>query len=106
MDLEWLWLIIPCAYISISTFFFCFPTILCKKYRYKYQPFNDLVDSSQAFCIGHRGGGFEGPENTVELFEKNHNIVHMFELDVCLTKDGKLVVHHDARLTRTCGSDI
>lgn len=27
----------------------------------------------------------------------------MFELDVCLTKDKKLVVHHDATLKRLCG---
>lgn len=27
----------------------------------------------------------------------------MFELDVCLTKDKKLVVHHDSTLSRTCG---
>lgn len=30
----------------------------------------------------------------------------MFELDVCLTKDNQLVVHHDANLIRTCGRDI
>ena len=30
----------------------------------------------------------------------------MFELDVCLTRDKKLVVHHDAFLNRTCGKDI
>lgn len=27
----------------------------------------------------------------------------MFELDVCLTKDKRLVVHHDSNLGRTCG---
>lgn len=30
------------------------------------------------YCIGHRGGGWEGPENTVELFKKNYNRLHMF----------------------------
>jgi glycerophosphoryl diester phosphodiesterase len=29
----------------------------------------------------------------------------MFELDICVTKDGKLVVHHDTNLKRTCGVD-
>ena len=29
----------------------------------------------------------------------------MYELDVCLTKDKKLVVHHDALLRRTCGQE-
>ena len=27
----------------------------------------------------------------------------MFELDAVLTKDKKLVIHHDANLARTCG---
>jgi glycerophosphoryl diester phosphodiesterase len=27
----------------------------------------------------------------------------MFEMDVCETKDGILVVHHDQELLRTCG---
>ena len=30
----------------------------------------------------------------------------MFELDVCLTKDKKLVVHHDATLMRLCGKAL
>ena len=30
----------------------------------------------------------------------------MFELDVCLTKDKQLVVHHDANVLRTCGKPI
>ena len=30
----------------------------------------------------------------------------MFELDVCLTKDKKLVVHHDATLIRLCGKAL
>ena len=29
----------------------------------------------------------------------------MFELDICITQDGQLVVHHDANLQRTCGVD-
>ena len=30
----------------------------------------------------------------------------MFELDVCLTKDKQLVVHHDANVSRTTGKSI
>ena len=29
----------------------------------------------------------------------------MFELDVCETKDGQLIVHHDTNLKRTTGHD-
>jgi glycerophosphoryl diester phosphodiesterase len=65
MDLSWLGLIIPLSYILISTFFFVFPNILHKRKKYKYPPFNDLIESNALFCIGHRGGGWEGPENTI-----------------------------------------
>lgn len=30
----------------------------------------------------------------------------MYELDVCFTKDKKLVVHHDHDLARTCNKHI
>jgi len=42
----------------------------------------------------------------MEVFEKNDRRLHMFELDVCLTKDKKLVVHHDSNTSRTCGVNI
>ena len=68
MELAWLGFIIPISYVLISVFFLCFPNILHSKKRYQYRPFNDLLNSNQLFCIGHRGGGWEGPENTIELF--------------------------------------
>lgn len=39
----------------------------------------------------------------MELFRSTAKISHMFELDICVTKDNQLVVHHDANLRRTCG---
>lgn len=78
MDLEWLGLIIPVSYYLISTIFLCFPNILHTKHRYKYEPFNNLIESNSMYCIGHRGGGWEGPENTIELFKQNYNRLHMF----------------------------
>lgn len=71
--------------------------------KYVYEPFNNLIESNKVFCIGHRGGAWEGPENCLETFIKHDELLHMFELDVCLTKDKKLVVHHDATLSRLCG---
>lgn len=103
MDLEWLALIIPGAYYLLSLFFFIFPNILHKRMKYSYEPFNYLIETNKVFCIGHRGGAWEGPENTLEVFRKHDTLLHMFELDVCLTKDKKLVVHHDATLIRLCG---
>ena len=79
MDLDWLWLIIPGAYILISTFFLCFP---CCRHRYRHPVLNQLLEGKKILSIGHRGGGFEGPENTLELFKKTSGILHMFELDI------------------------
>jgi hypothetical protein len=61
MDLDWLWLIVPAAYIVISTFFLCLPNILYRRKLYQYDVFNQLTESDSLFCIGHRGGAFEGP---------------------------------------------
>ena len=74
--------------------------------KYVYEPFNTLIESDKLFCIGHRGGAWEGPENCMETFKKFDHLEHMFELDVCLTKDHQLVVHHDATLTRLTGRPL
>ena len=44
-------------------------------------------------------------ENTFEAFDLCQEEVDMLEMDVCETKDGVLVVHHDKTLLRTCGID-
>ncbi|MGK2742123.1 glycerophosphodiester phosphodiesterase family protein [Tepidicaulis sp. LMO-SS28] len=49
--------------------------------------------------IAHRGGAGLWPENTMEAFSSALDLgVDGFELDVHLTKDGVLVIHHDAAL--------
>ncbi|MBI2424145.1 MAG: nuclear transport factor 2 family protein [Candidatus Hydrogenedentes bacterium] len=67
-----------------------------------------LLLSAPSFGAGvlgacaHRGDTKEAPENTVPAF---HSAVakgaHMIEFDVCLTKDGQLVLMHDATVDRT-----
>jgi glycerophosphoryl diester phosphodiesterase len=48
---------------------------------------------------GHRGARGLAPENTIESFRTALSIgVTTLELDVGMTKDGVLVVHHDERL--------
>lgn len=42
------------------------------------------------------------PENSCEAFEKACALSYGIELDVQLTKDGKIVVFHDATLERMC----
>jgi glycerophosphoryl diester phosphodiesterase len=52
--------------------------------------------------IGHRGARAYEPENTIRSFKKAIEIgVDAVELDVRKTKDGQLVVMHDADVKRT-----
>ena len=51
--------------------------------------------------IAHRGARAFAPENTLSSFEKAKSFgCPMFEMDVHVSKDGELVVHHDEKLTR------
>jgi len=51
------------------------------------------------FCIAHRGGTGLRPENTLAAFRHGISIgADGVELDVHLTSDGVVVVHHDATL--------
>ncbi len=51
--------------------------------------------------IAHRGARAFAPENTLAAFQKAKTFAcQMFEMDVRLSKDGELVVHHDEQLTR------
>lgn len=52
--------------------------------------------------IAHRGGSGIRPENTVAAFGHAHDLgIRTMELDVHLTSDDVLVVHHDISLDRT-----
>lgn len=52
--------------------------------------------------IGHRGARFYEPENTLRSFRKALELgVDTVELDVRRTKDGEIVVIHDAEVDRT-----
>lgn len=52
--------------------------------------------------IGHRGAAALAPENTLEAFESGVRAgADMLEFDVQRTKDGELLVVHDATLFRT-----
>ncbi len=50
----------------------------------------------------HRGGAALRPENTIEAFDHGLSFgADGLELDVHLSKDGVVVIHHDATLERT-----
>ncbi len=52
--------------------------------------------------FAHRGGAALAPENTMVAFDQAAALgVDGFELDVRLSSDGVVVVHHDAMLDRT-----
>src|SRR5512141_1213739 len=53
-------------------------------------------------AIAHRGHSVECPENTREAYEQAIMLgAEMIECDVNMTRDGVLVMLHDARLERT-----
>lgn len=57
--------------------------------------------SAQQLVLGHRGGRREQDENTLSAFTNAvANGIKCFETDVRMSKDGKLVVSHDASLDR------
>ena len=56
--------------------------------------------------VAHRGASIEAPENTLAAVELAWQLnADAVEIDVQLTRDGKLAVIHDATLTRTAGID-
>ncbi|HEX2101273.1 MAG TPA: glycerophosphodiester phosphodiesterase family protein, partial [Candidatus Synoicihabitans sp.] len=63
--------------------------------------------SGRPRVFAHRGGSGLAPENTLAAFEHGLELgADGLELDVHLSRDGVVVVHHDPRLDRTtnrCG---
>ena len=57
-------------------------------------------------CFAHRGANSLAVENTVPAFEKARQLgARCYELDVQLTADKKIVVHHNYSLLETAGVD-
>ena len=59
----------------------------------------------QVEIIAHRGASEEAPENTLAAFRLGWQQGDACELDVHLSKDGQIVVIHDATTRRTAGVD-
>ena len=62
----------------------------------------------RGWMYAHRGlhdGNVNVPENSMKAFELAVEKGYGMELDVQLTHDRKLVVHHDGTLKRVCGVD-
>lgn len=64
----------------------------------------DFFDLARPRVIAHRGASGDFPENTIVAFRAAAEAgAPYFELDVHMTRDGTIVVSHDATLERTCG---
>lgn len=59
---------------------------------------------AKVLVIGHRGSGL-APENTLAAFRAGLPHSDMLELDIHLTRDGAVIVAHDADAQRTTGKD-
>src|SRR6187455_766122 len=58
--------------------------------------------SSRPLVFAHRGGSALAPENTLASFDNGLSLgADGLELDVHLSRDGVVVVHHDTTLERT-----
>ena len=58
--------------------------------------------SARPLVFAHRGGAALAPENTVAAFDRGLALgADGLELDVRLSRDGVVVVHHDRRVDRT-----
>ena len=61
-----------------------------------------FFESSRPLVFAHRGGGALAPENTIAAFDNGLALgADGLELDVRLSSDGVVVVHHDRLLDRT-----
>jgi glycerophosphoryl diester phosphodiesterase len=64
--------------------------------------FFDTAASRRPLVFAHRGGSALAPENTMAAFDNGLALgADGLELDVHLSSDGRVVVHHDRTLERT-----
>jgi glycerophosphoryl diester phosphodiesterase len=65
-------------------------------------PLHPAFAPGAAAVFAHRGGAALAPENTLAAFDQAIALgVDGLELDVRLSRDGEVVVHHDATVDRT-----
>lgn len=56
--------------------------------------------------VGHRGARNLATENTLAAIEAGYRYADAVEIDLRLTKDGQLILHHDATLERIYGMNM
>jgi glycerophosphoryl diester phosphodiesterase len=66
-----------------------------------------LAADPKVEIVAHRGASFDAPENTVAAIKLAwEQKADASEFDIYLTKDGKIVVIHDATTKRTAGAEL
>ncbi len=66
--------------------------------------FKAFAQENDIMILAHRGGCGEGMENTEGSFKRSLEAgIKAYEMDVRITKDGKIVLQHDHTLKRTSG---
>src|SRR6266704_6723304 len=67
-----------------------------------WKPRHHFFSSPRPVVFAHRGGSALAPENTIQAFDNGLRLgADGIELDVRLSRDGAVVVHHDRTLDRT-----
>ena len=92
---------VTCRVLVKTIIFICalLVAISCKAPEKRTSPQNLDQLSKKVYLIGHRGAAGLAPENTLAAFRRACEIgVDAMELDVLLTADGEIVVHHDFSL--------
>ncbi|MES2658495.1 MAG: glycerophosphodiester phosphodiesterase [Verrucomicrobiota bacterium] len=65
------------------------------------------ISAAPPAVIAHRGASVDAPENTLSAFKEAWNQKSDgIELDIHLTKDGRIVVIHDGSTKRTTGKNL
>jgi glycerophosphoryl diester phosphodiesterase len=85
-----------------KTLHFTFLSVMIYKSIYGQPDVFEIMNKYPVKVIAHRGASGHAPENTFAAFRKALDIgANYIELDVHLSKDGEVVVIHDATLNRT-----
>jgi len=104
----WAWVIILlgscCAWCCLAHCVLI-PCCTCMKRENKFDKslFYRRTGPSRIYSA-HRGGGEERVENTLAAFKHAYDEgINFMELDLGMTKDGKVIIIHDEDLERMCG---
>lgn len=99
------WLIVLLVFLLVKVVLFFFPTIV---HRTRRNPFkSQFLQKNKFTVVAHRGGSYEGLENTISAAREclKHG-VYFIEGDALVTRDGQLVMLHDSNLQRLTGEDV